>query len=127
MLSRLAKRVVLIMLVLVIGAHWTILQSVAWLGMVINYSREAPVSEALAKTFDGKHPCQICKLVKEGKASEQKRNVEKLVTKIDFFLQWAPSLLSPPPPFPRPVSLHSFSRAWLEAPPTPPPRPFLGC
>ena len=40
-----------------IGLHWAFLQSVAWDGMVISYSEDAPLSEALAKTFDGRHPC----------------------------------------------------------------------
>ena len=31
---------------------------------------------ALSKTFDGKHPCKLCKLVKEGKKSESKSEAQ---------------------------------------------------
>jgi hypothetical protein len=105
-----------------LGGHWAILQSVAWVTMVAGYSQAEPLKDALVKTFDGRHPCRLCKLVREGKASEQKQELQKLVLKIDFFLQAQPSLLSSPPPFPQPVSRESSSRQRLETPPTPPPR-----
>ena len=113
------------MLIFVIGAHWTILQSVAWVGMVVDYSRAAPLTEALSKTFDGKHPCRLCKLVKAGKAAEQNQHVQKPVTKIDFFLQSQQSPLSPAPSFSQPASREPFSPQRLETPPSPPPRHLL--
>jgi hypothetical protein len=39
-----------------LGLHWGLFQSVAWMRMVIHYSQAAPLTEALAKTFDGKRP-----------------------------------------------------------------------
>ncbi len=37
-----------------------------WVGMAISYSQDSSsFSEALAKTFDGKHPCKLCKFVAE--------------------------------------------------------------
>ena len=47
MRSSLAKCVVVTMLVFVLGAHWAFLQSVAWVGMVVTYSCNAPLTEAL--------------------------------------------------------------------------------
>jgi hypothetical protein len=67
-----------------IGLHWCALQSIAWTTMVLEYSRDAPFKEALAKTFDGRHPCSLCHAVQTGKKSEQKNNVQ-VVTKIDFY------------------------------------------
>lgn len=52
--------------------------------MVIDFSKDAPFAEALAKTFDGQHPCSLCHAVQTGKKSEQRDNV-RTVTKIDFY------------------------------------------
>ena len=67
-----------------VGLHWYALQSIAWTSMVIEYSKDAPFKEALAKTFDGRHPCSLCHAIQTGKKSEQKDNV-RVVTKIDFY------------------------------------------
>ena len=63
MTRRLLRLTVVPILIFVIGMHWVILQSVAWTGMIIVYSQTAPLREALAKTFDGEHPCGLCKAV----------------------------------------------------------------
>jgi len=52
------------------GLHWIALQSVAWTTMVIEYSKRAPLREAVAQTFDGAHPCSLCHAVAAGKKSE---------------------------------------------------------
>src|SRR4051812_9002142 len=76
------------LLIFSVGGHWALLQSVAWVSMVVEYSKDAPISVAVAKTFDGVHPCGICKLVRKGKATEQKQEAIKSKTKIDF---WVPA------------------------------------
>jgi hypothetical protein len=43
-----------------IGLHWIALQSLAWTTMVIDYSKHAPLCQAIAQTFDGAHPCSLC-------------------------------------------------------------------
>lgn len=110
------------MLVLVIGAHWIVLQSVAWVGMVVAYSQRSSLTEALAKTFDGQHPCCLCKLVKEGKESEQKQDSSKLVVKIDFFLEKHASTLTSTARYPQPAAPERQLRVRSDRPPTPPPR-----
>jgi hypothetical protein len=70
-LNRLKRPVVALVLVLCVGLHWPLLQSVAWMSMIVSYSREAGFEQAISNTFDGKHPCKICKLVQEGKKAEQ--------------------------------------------------------
>src|SRR5258708_7996348 len=45
---------------LLAGGHWAILQTCAWLGMIVAYSRDGDGSTAISKTFDGKHPCRLC-------------------------------------------------------------------
>ena len=59
-------------LFLIVGGPWAVLQTVAWTKMVIDYSQQATVSEALAKTFDGNHPCGLCKKITKAKEGEKK-------------------------------------------------------
>lgn len=42
-----------------------VLQVVAWGGMLVRYSREAPLREAVTKTFDGEHPCALCLTIRD--------------------------------------------------------------
>jgi hypothetical protein len=58
-------------LFVVAGGHWIVLQSVAWAGMLASYSRTAPMTVAVAETFDGAHPCPLCKAVTAGRKSER--------------------------------------------------------
>src|SRR6516164_9842918 len=67
-----------------IGLHWIALQSVAWTTMVIDYSRHAPLCQAIAQTFDGAHPCALCNAVSKGKNSEKKQDLRPSSPKIDM-------------------------------------------
>lgn len=55
-----------------VGGHWAVLQSVAWGRMVVEFSRTDPLGTALAKTFDGEHPCTMCLKIRAGRAQEKK-------------------------------------------------------
>ncbi|MCE9542852.1 MAG: hypothetical protein K8R38_04950 [Verrucomicrobia bacterium] len=57
-------------LFLIAGGHWAMLQSVAWAGMVKDFSRSGTIVEAVSKTLDGKHPCSMCKKIAKAKSSE---------------------------------------------------------
>lgn len=64
-----------------IGGHWAILQSVAWVGMLADYGRAHGAKRALEMTFDGNNPCSLCRAIKAKKADEEKQQdlpVEKL-------------------------------------------------
>ena len=109
-------------LILAVGGHWAVLQSVAWVGMAVSYAQTDSLEVALKKTFDGQHPCKLCLAVKEGKQQEQKQTAFKVETKLDFlcFSQFSfvhpalPFTVLSPPAEAAPVRPHS--------PPTPPPR-----
>lgn len=123
MSNRLDKSLVAILLIISIGGHWAILQSLAWASMVIDYSKDSSLSVAVAKTFDGKHPCNLCKLVKTGKASESKQEMIKVKTKIDFWMPLqelpAPDIIVEANEF-APFALAVQTRG--DSPPVPPPR-----
>jgi len=47
------------------------LQSLAWTRMLVSYSHNGQFAEAVAKTFDGKHPCSLCKEIEREKSKEE--------------------------------------------------------
>jgi hypothetical protein len=59
-----------LMLAMLVGGHWGMLQVVAWSSMLISYSQDATFAEAWDKTFSGEHPCAICKTVDRGIAAD---------------------------------------------------------
>jgi hypothetical protein len=52
--------------------------------MIVCYSREAPLAEAIARTFDGNHPCALCKHVAAGRKSDKKQSAEVGAVKPDL-------------------------------------------
>ena len=125
MSSRLGKIFVVVTLVLVMGAHWALLQTAAWVGMTISFSRTEPVSVALEKTFSGKHPCAVCHLVREGRSAESAADREvpvKKEIKLEFLTVTAGPALFPPPTLPPVFSPFLPADQGRAAPPLPPPR-----
>lgn len=110
------------MLVLATGGHWFFLQSIAWVQMTVNFARQDTLTVALQKTFDGQNPCDLCKMVKRGKAAEEKREKQMPQLKFDFQLVTGSCELISPRPI-RPCTPF-FARAPQrgDAPAIPPPR-----
>lgn len=116
-------------LMLSIGAQWVVLQGVAWVGMAVSYSiREGSVTEGLSQTFDGKHPCPLCKAVKqaalesESQPSAPTPKPEGKPNKVDLCL-FTPIRLFAPSPGRLPVEWESRTglSPHVEEPDAPPP------
>jgi hypothetical protein len=118
--ARIAHCLIAFSLIVAVGGHWTVLQSVAWFGMVVTYSQDAPLSVALGKTFDGNHPCKLCKVVDAGKKSEKQQVLLKVETKLDYWLTQRPQLLFPPDPFAVYCAGPDLVQFRAESPPTTP-------
>ena len=126
MIARLSRFLIVLALAGSIGLHWAFLQSVAWVGMMINYSEDASFTEALVKTFDGRHPCSLCKRIAQSNRAEKKPEYRSEWQKFEFsyspvaFVFCAPSHYwnSPRPDFA--AELLNFT------PPSPPPRILPG-
>jgi hypothetical protein len=121
-LKRLSKFAVSLALVMVVGGHWAVLQSVAWVGMTIEFSRTQPIEKAIQKTLDGQHPCNLCHFVAEGKKAERETVIVAPATKLDFISTTSFVL---PTPAEQPLELVPFSATAsgrTDAPPSPPPR-----
>jgi hypothetical protein len=83
--------ITVLLLVLSLGLHWAVLQTIAWTGMIVSYSRNASLTEAVSKTFDGEHPCPMCKVIKKGLAEEKqqaRKQLPKSGSEIEQGLVW---------------------------------------
>ena len=83
---RLGFVLMVVALLQICGGHWLALQSLAWTEMLVKYSQEAQLAEAVAKTFDGQHPCALCVSIEQGKRSERHAPVELAKVKPVFVL-----------------------------------------
>jgi hypothetical protein len=107
-----------------IGLHWAFLQVVAWTGMVVTYSQTAPVSEAVAKTFDGRHPCKLCKEIDQAKKSEKRNEYKLEPSKFEFRFVAAVFTFQAPSSFWLTSETNENARSLNHSPPVPPPRSF---
>jgi hypothetical protein len=109
-----------------IGGHWAVLQTLAWTNMLAENLQTASLSEAVEKTFDGKHPCCLCKAITQGKKSEKKRECPVQLKKMEFILERLHFVFCPPQDFrllpERSLSADDFA----SQPPVPPPRELIG-
>jgi hypothetical protein len=121
-LSRLPKLLLALALASSIGLHWAFFQTLAWAQMVISYSQDAPLTEALVKTFDGKHPCKLCKNIAESKRSEKKSDSELDLKKFEFSFVVSDFIFSAPAFLDEIRPAESFAPLLTETPPVPPPR-----
>ena len=56
------------------GGHWAVLQSVAWAGMLADYTRASGSwLTGVEQTFDGEHPCSLCREIAVAKGQEKSR------------------------------------------------------
>jgi len=119
---RLSRWLLVGALFLAIGGHWAVLQTVAWATMIVDYSRTSALTEAVEKTFDGKHPCEICTVIQKSRQSEKKHDALQIVKKVELFDQKVASLLFPVAEARTLAICDQHSEARSEAPSLPPPR-----
>jgi len=124
MQCRFHRVLAVVALVLSLASPWALLQSVAWVGMLVKFSRGAGLAQAVSMTFDGQHPCSLCKTIEAGKAKErqQPRQSQRAGKEVNLFLP-PPSVALIPPRVPGvPTDAFLIPSARREPPPTPPPR-----
>jgi hypothetical protein len=106
------------------GGHWVVLQSVAWTRMMVENARRTELRAAVSQTFDGAHPCALCKSIEKGRQEEKKQEVPLVVTKLILF-HYAPTMkLWQPQDYRRLETADVFSQTLAVPPPVPPPRTF---
>ena len=105
-----------------VGLHWVFFQSVAWMGMVVTYSQDSTLQEAVVKTFDGKHPCSLCKQIAKSKQSEKKSEFPLQLKKLEFVTAATRFMFAPALPSWRLKTTDEAFKYVPATPPTPPPR-----
>ena len=121
-MARFGKFLVVVALVTTTGLHWAALQSVAWTTMLVDNLRTQSLTEAVQHTFDGKHPCCLCKAIAAGRKSEQKKEFTAPMQKLEFppvkddFVLIAPSWFQLLP------QANTYADSLTQKPPTTPPR-----
>ena len=84
MLVRIGKFFLVLALVAMLGAHWALLQTVAWTTMLADNLHVNSFHDAMTKTFDGQHPCPICQAIAAAKKSEKKSESVAPTFKLEF-------------------------------------------
>ncbi len=94
-LFRLGRLVLIVALFCAVGGHWAVLRTVAWSGMIIDYSRGASLAVAVEKTFSGKYPCGMCHSIEKSARDEKRSGQIVVLKKIDFFHETPRAFVAP--------------------------------
>jgi hypothetical protein len=124
-LFRCGKLLVIFALVATTGAHWAVLQTVAWSTMLASNLRCQSMTEAVTHTFDGQHPCCLCKAIAAAKKSEKKNDFTLELVKMEFPPAPEKFQVIPPSQFQLLPEMDTFADSLIQKPPTPPPRGFF--
>ena len=106
------------------GTHWALLQTVAWTTMLADNLHNGSFVEAVENTFDGKHPCCLCKQIAAGKKSEKKSEFSMSLKKFEFVPERISFLFVAPADFRQQPWRSPLMPAVAHKPPVPPPRVF---
>jgi hypothetical protein len=124
--ARLGKILMVAALICAIGGHWVVLQSVAWANMLAENAGTGPLGEAIVKTFNGKHPCPLCKCIAQSRQSEKKADWQTSLKKFEFPSQSTVFFISAPVQFYLQGETVATAPLLAETPPVPPPRSLAG-
>ena len=125
MFVRIGKIFLVLTLVTMLGAHWMLLQTVAWTTMLADNLCTHSVKEAVTETFDGKHPCCLCKAIAAGKQSEKKTEFNLQTQKLEFPPANENFILIAPSQFQLLPQGNLFAKSLSQKPLLQPPRGFF--
>jgi hypothetical protein len=106
-----------------LGFQWFCLQSVAWASMLVQRTVQSDWHEAFRTTFDGQHPCQLCRVVQSVQSAEDDSAGPLHVPQLELMSVWetTPSVASRPQTVPVFGDPAEFPQRGTR-PPIPPPR-----
>ena len=108
-----------------LGAHWALLQTVAWTTMLADNLHAHSLSESMIRTFDGKHPCPICMAIAAGKKAEKKAGLSLQSQKLEFPPIAESFVVIAPAQFQLLPLENSFAKSLAQKPLLRPPRGFF--
>jgi hypothetical protein len=80
----LGRGLVILALFLAVGLDRVALQSVAWTTMLVENAKQTSLAQAVARTFDGQHPCDLCKRISSTKDSQKRPVAQPAPSKPDL-------------------------------------------
>jgi hypothetical protein len=122
---RIGKIFLVLALVATLGAHWALLQTVAWTTMLADNLRTHSLSESVTRTFDGKYPCAVCKAIAAAKKSQKNSEFTLQLQKLEFPPVKENPTLFAPTDFQLLPQANCFAESLTQKPLTPPPRGFF--
>ena len=125
MFVRIGKIFLVLSLVAMLGAHWALLQTVAWTTMLADNLHAHSLAESMIHTFDGKHPCPICMAIAAGKKTENKSEAVSPTLKLEFPPVTEHFVLIAPSRFELLPLENSFAKSLAQKPLLRPPRGFF--
>jgi hypothetical protein len=113
-----------------VGGPYSVVQLYAWANMLVTYSQETSISEAVVDTFSGEKPCHLCDKISEAKSSEPEKQDQETIQLSQKLFQdlFAPTLVGLHDPFASPLPPFTFyavadaQDCAANGPPVPPPR-----
>ncbi|WP_147263256.1 hypothetical protein [Roseimicrobium gellanilyticum] len=124
-----ARLLLIVTLMVSIGAHWGVLQVVAWAQMIKSYTAEKGLVQGIEETFNGEHPCAMCQKIAESKKhNDEQAPLPQDRTEMSKWLSlpsgYVITTVMPCDLVPGKVSgdMQLGSSQWETTPPTPPPR-----
>ena len=108
------------------GTHWLAFQSVAWTTMLAENLQTSSWSQAIQRTFDGRHQCPLCKEIARDKKSEKKSDVQNDLKKLDYSHSKFAITFCPPSAFYELQVVNASAALFMPKPSVPPPRQFPG-
>jgi Tfp pilus assembly protein PilV len=122
MLKRLGHVLLMVALLGATGAHWAVLQSVAWATMLANHARAECLADAFAQTFDGKHPCPLCQQIARSRQAQKKSDWQTGSKQLEFASEPLAFFFCAPADFFLLDERSSSAPLLNQSPPKPPPR-----
>jgi hypothetical protein len=119
---RFGKILIIVALVAATGLHWAMLQSIAWTTMLADNLCTRSLSESVVRTFDGEHPCPLCKAIAAAQKSEKKSEFTPQTQKLEFPPTKENLVLIAPSKFQLLPLANTFAESLPQPPLTPPPR-----
>ncbi|MEK7953251.1 hypothetical protein [Luteolibacter soli] len=114
-----------------VGGEYALVQTYAWAGMLVSYSKEDGLIKGAKETFSGEKPCALCCKIADAKKSDSDGKSKELpvsptVKLLKEMLPSSPLALSPPQFTEAPKVMFPGMNLPVEegasAPPVPPPR-----
>ncbi len=87
--------------------------------------RVESLETAIEKTFDGKHPCALCREIAKGRQGEKKSDVQSEVKKLEFVPGSLAIFIGSPTQFVWLGERDAMRPLLSQTPPVPPPRFFF--